>query len=871
MIDTRVADALDILRTAIAVFDEDDKIVYYNAHLPYVFKSLFDRPSLHGMPFMDLVQIKLDHGEIDDILARTDPKGWMDWRVEQHFKNRSGFDVKLTDGRWVEVKERLARNGARISQWAEITAFKARNEELSGTIESSPIATGVVDQEYQILRGNSKFMEFGHVQGGSDGSQMVLAFADPATGRRNMEIIQNGAMAKEDETLIRHPDGRAVFVSVSMQPWIYEHRRAALVWLTDITDMKRKTSQLQDARMDAERANKTKSEFLANMSHEIRTPMNAIIGMNYLLKRTDLDYKQIDYLNKADNAAKSLLSIINEILDFSKIEAGKVELEIIEMRIGDVMQQLADVVDGVLSKKDLEYAIVVEPDVPDTVMGDPTRLGQILTNLSSNAIKFTHDGSVVVAVSKVEETENDVMLRFAVQDTGIGMTDEQQSRLFHAFTQADTSTTRSFGGTGLGLIISKQLAELMGGEIAIESAFGEGTEFAVTARFGKVDDAANFVGEAEKLAGKRALVATGFETARGSIRETLETWSVEVAEVENGDAAAALLQKDREEEGPGFDVILLDWRTPGRKSLDVARDILAVDDLATIIPMENPHGYENAKTEAGQLGLADTLLKPILPATLLTAVYGALGYEEEALASRGEDPEATENRLNARCILLAEDNEINAEIAKAIFSGQGANVVVAPNGAEAVSAIMKNPWTFDAVLMDLHMPVMDGYEATRQIREQAPDKGLPILAMSASAMEHERRECFNVGMNDHIPKPIDVDRALMTLEKWMRPIGEKAQGAVDEATSDALPEKSALEAMDPEVKKEIVREANELRDLITARNMRCTKVAADMKRKISNVGLDVDLGNLEEALLVLDFDNARLSVDRILKAFEKAA
>ncbi len=763
--------AFNSLRTAFAVFDSEDVLVYHNTQLHYVFHAFQDESQLLGKRFEDLARIKLDNGEIAGELAVADPDRWLSWRLEQHRSSHNTIELRLTDGRWIEVKERRTPEGITVTQWADTTVCKGqelRLDEVIESIEASPIATGVTDFNCRILRGNQLFLQLGQWQQDQGGSpKLRLVFENAARYQEYLNKVRAGNVIRNEEAELILADGTSVWVSVSMQLWVFERQHSALTWLYDVTDLKEKSEALRRARKDAEHANKSKSEFLANMSHEIRTPMNAVIGMNYLLQQTALDKSQREYVDKANNAARSLLTIINDILDFSKIEAGKIELENTDFKLSDVLKRLADVVNGVVSKKDIEFCIVAPPDIPDFLVGDPTRLGQILINLANNAVKFTEEGSVVVDISAVEVTDGTVTLDMAIRDTGIGMSQDQMNKLFKAFSQADSSTTRMFGGTGLGLTISKQLAEKMGGDISVDSEPDVGSVFTARVRLQRVAGRQDTIaGPVERLSGKRALVIEGFETERDSIRVLLDAWGLEVVTSDSEDDALALLK----DQGGSFDFILADWKTPGKGGADLIRSIREIESASPIILMVTPFSQDQAHEETDLLDLQGFIVKPITMVELFDAITGILDGEDHKDATLDEEAQP-KDRLIGRRLLLAEDNEINQQIAMAIFTGEGARMEVVANGAACLSMVEDDEEGFDLVLMDLHMPVMDGREATRRIRATKTPDELPILAMTASAMEHERQECLALGMNDHISKPIDVDLAIETMHRWMKPLG----------------------------------------------------------------------------------------------------
>ncbi|MBF0560913.1 MAG: response regulator [Alphaproteobacteria bacterium] len=547
---------------------------------------------------------------------------------------------------------------------------------------------------------------------------------------------------------------------------------------------------LSAARDEAERASRAKSDFVAAMSHELRTPMNAVVGMHFLLQKTDLTEQQRDFVRKAENAARSLLNIINEILDFSKMEAGKIEMEMTEFRISDVLDRLADLVNTLALQKNIELVIREPRGVPDCLMGDPNHLGQILLNLVNNAIKFTHEGSIVVAVNVEMAGEGTVALRFAVRDTGIGMTAGQQQKLFQAFTQADASTTRKYGGTGLGLVISKKLVEMMGGTIEVVSEPDKGSEFSFTVSFDACAsrDMKTSLLPNRDIVAMRALVVDDLAEARDSMARMLEGFGMRATGVSGGQEALDELTRAAMADEPPYDLVLADWMMPSMNGLELVRNVQGNSQLGAVpfIVMVTGFGRDDLLRESQGMHIEEVLTKPVTSSTLLNAIYNAFGLQQS-----GSGPDRRRRRrrsdwrdkaderekrgdedrmvLAGRHILVVEDNDINQEIAFRILEGEGATVSLASNGEKAIAAIGAPGQNFDAVLMDLHMPVMDGYEATRRLRANPAYTALPIIAMTANAMVHDRNRCLEIGMNDHVPKPINVERMLATLVKWMKP------------------------------------------------------------------------------------------------------
>lgn len=544
----------------------------------------------------------------------------------------------------------------------------------------------------------------------------------------------------------------------------------------DISDRQQAEAELRRAKELAEETAALKSRFLANMSHEIRTPLNAIIGMSHLALKSGLDARQSGYVVRIQQAGQHLLGVINDILDFSKIEAGKLVVERNPFALDRMLEGVADVVGFKAAAKGLELVLDVAPDVPQHLVGDALRLGQILINFANNAVKFTERGEIHLLVRLEREEGARVWLRFEVRDTGIGIAPQQMQRLFQSFEQADTSTTRRYGGTGLGLAISKSLAELMGGEVGVRSELGHGSAFWVTVPLERGEPLPRALLRTD-WRGCRVLVVDDNHTAAQVLVDMLQTMGLQATQVHSGEQALRALREADRQQRP-YGLLLLDWRMPGMDGIELARRIrsLGLPHVPQML-MVTAHGRDEVADAARSEGIDNVLVKPVSASVLFDTLMQPLAQGWDVHPLQRPSTAAPHEALRGVSVLLVEDNELNQIVAQELLRDAGMRVDVASNGQEALARVAQRP--YDIVLMDMQMPVMDGETATRQLRSDPRHARLPIIAMTANAMQADRERCFAAGMNDHVSKPIDPEVLWATLVRWLLPRGGQVPAAQD--------------------------------------------------------------------------------------------
>ncbi len=684
---------------------------------------------------------------------------------------------KLVDARTTELRN-------------VVQTLEGEREQLQTILDTCPVGANFTANGITLFVNPSAARMFAVAVG----DRMPEIFVNSNDREEILAAIEADGAVEHVEVQLYRRDGRISDMLVSCVPISYQGEDGFLSWFVDISDQKAVQKELTAAKNAAEEATRAKSDFLANMSHEIRTPMNAIIGMSHLALQTDLNQKQRNYIEKVYSSGESLLGIIDDILDFSKIEAGKLSMEYIDFRLEDVFDHLADLVGLKAEEKGLELIFDLPVDLPTALVGDPLRLGQILVNLGNNAVKFTEKGEIVIAVAVVEDDGAEVTLHFSVRDTGIGLSAAQRDKLFKAFSQADASTTRKYGGTGLGLTICKKLTAMMNGEIWVDSEPGSGSTFHFTASFARQSGVvAERPVAAASMESLRVLVVDDNSSAREIIATMLRSFGFQVDEAVSGGAALTMLQ----EAGTApYQVVLMDWKMSGMDGVETAGRIqnnTALTAVPTII-MVTAYGRDNASSAARDVGISNFLTKPVTPSSLLDAVMQAVGHKPVGAGGRKREHRADDAiaALRGAKILLVEDNSINQELAMEMLTTNGISVVVADDGQQALEVLAAEP--FDGVLMDCQMPVMDGYEATRRIRQQECFRALPVLAITANAMAGDREKVLAAGMNDHIAKPINMYDLFVTMARWItpanpdnRPAGAVAADTPVSATVEMFP------------------------------------------------------------------------------------
>jgi two-component system, sensor histidine kinase and response regulator len=836
-----VTSVIENLPCGLSVFDADLLLVASNTE----FRRLLDFPDTlfanEPTRFEDVIRFNAERGEYGPGDTEATVQAIVA-RARQPTVPHT-FERVRPDGTPLEIRGGPMPGGGFVTTYTDISARKRAEAELQhvsallrGSIDALDGAYSLFDPDDRLVLCNQRyrdlyplaaeFMVVGNtfeqiMRGGAYRGQYAAAI-----GREEAWVQERVAVHRQaaSDLQTRLADGRTMR--------ILERRMAdghTVGFRVDITAFVRATEAAQEA-------SRSKSQFLANMSHEIRTPMNAILGMLALLKRTALTSRQADYVGKTEGAARSLLGLLNDILDFSKVEAGKMTLDLHPFRPDQLLRDLAVILAANTAGKPIEVLFDIDPQLPSMLVGDAMRLQQVLINLGGNAIKFTAHGEVVVSVSVVERAAEAVTLEIAVRDSGIGIAPEHQQHIFSGFSQAESSTTRRFGGTGLGLSICQRLVGLMGSELRLDSAVGQGSRFHFRIRLAIGDEQGSAELAPQRLrqaVALRVLVVDDNPIARQLMGRMAQGLGWQVVLAESGEAALARMQADDGD----FDAVFIDWQMPGLDGLQTCAQIhqRARPGTAPTLIMISAHGREMlTQCPAEKQALVDGfLVKPVTGSMLYDAVVDARTDPDAAAAAR--PPSASPGRrLAGLRLLVVEDNANNQQVARELLEDEGAEIQIADNGLRAVEAVAAADPPFDVVLMDLQMPVMDGYSATTRIRQDLQKLDLPIVAMTANAMVTDREACLAAGMNDHIGKPFDLNRV-----DAAAPAGPAAEAAP--ALSDAV--RAAAAAAEVDIERALARLGGKLR--VYSRTLR--SFTADLQRAPSRLRSQLQQGARDEA------------------------
>jgi two-component system, sensor histidine kinase and response regulator len=790
-------DEKDLLRTLLDL--SPDAVIVIDPHDPDVSWPIIDcniaACQMNGFEREELIGHSIDilnvtegtEEERNAYLKGLREVGTLKLQTYHHRKDGTTFPVEVsTTLITIGQRELVIGIDRDISDRMRIEEELLREKQFLETLnQTSPAAIVVLDNNENIVSCNPAFEQlYGYSSAEILGKNLDALITTPET-IEDAAAYTRQALTGQVHGIgrRRRKDGQLVTVELHAVPVVVNGEKiGALAIYHNITELDR-------TRREAEEANRAKSEFLANMSHEIRTPMNGVIGMLELALDTPLTSEQRDYLQTSLQSAEALLTLLNDILDFSKIEAGKLELDSINFNLRNTIEDVAYTLAKRAQEKGLEIACLIHPDLTADLRGDPGRLRQILVNLVGNAIKFTHHGEIIIEAEPVQETETHVLVRVAVQDTGIGIPYERQAAIFDRFTQADGSTTRKYGGTGLGLTICKQIVEAMGGKIGLESTPGIGSSFWFEINFSKQATKKRGTGPLTlgptNLLEARILIVDDNQINRVVLKKNVETLGSRVDAVTSGAKALEVLRNAHRAGNP-YHVVLLDMQMPGMDGEQTARAIKsdpAIKDVKIIILTSMGQRGDAVRLEA--LGCSAYLLKPVKQQLLFDAIIAVLDSEEQKNKSLVTRHSIAEHKKQGLRILLAEDNPINQKLAVVLLQKAGYSVDAVGNGAEAFEKVQENQYS--VVLMDVQMPELDGLETTRQIREWERSRGqhIPIIAMTAHAMQGDRERCLEAGMDDYVSKPLEPKVLFSALDRWTQTNHETVEEDVQDYSSPA--------------------------------------------------------------------------------------
>lgn len=780
---------------------------------------LFARRMSNALGIVTRAATKLTEQDLPRLVQTMDTVNQGDLSVSFHFE-KAPVRVSSGDELGTMAKTFTSMNRALINVGTAFTTMVANLRDLTGLLEDKvsertfelkeserklskiidflPDATLVIDKDGKVIAWNHAMVKITGIGSENMVGKGDYEYAIPFFGKRRpiiIDLVLDPSTNYEHHYDVFKREGDTIYAEshtdhlknervhlLAAASALYNSRGevvGAIETVRDISEWKQVENELIQARYAAEAATAAKSDFLANMSHEIRTPMNGVMGMTSLLLDTQLDDKQQEYAQTVQKSADALLTIINDILDFSKIEAGKLDFENLNFDLRLTLDEIGELASIKAEEKEIEFANYIHPDVPSLLIGDPGRLRQILLNLATNAIKFTNTGDVVIEVSLVKEDKDGAGIHFAVRDSGIGIRKDRLDRLFKSFSQVDSSTTRKFGGTGLGLAISKRLVEMMDGQIGVESELGKGSTFWFSVQLKKQPDSNQQAKTAVMpvdIQGKRILAVDDNETNRRIMQSYLKSWKCQATVVDSGHQAIALMTLAADNDTP-FDMAIIDFMMPEMDGEALGKTIKDTPKLKdTRMVLLTSRGIRGDAALARDAGFDAYLTKPIKQSQLFDAILSVFGSvsvtgatDQKEIITRHSLAETDKKKLR---ILLTEDNLVNQKVALIHLRKFGYNADVANNGLEAVTAIKKNP--YDLVLMDVQMPEMDGYDATRAIRCEGFK--LPIIAMTANAMKGDREKCIEAGMNDYITKPVNPKILLEKIEQWVSEQGHGAKG-----------------------------------------------------------------------------------------------